>query len=109
MRRCISQVYCSCSGPSRGWVSTPRNPFPIEIGRMITKTIDRRAFLQTVAVVVPSWSSATRASAQTAPGGSEWGTQVLDIHLHPRATVEGNILHMDGAGVTRAVLLTGAA
>ena len=47
-------------------------------------------------------------SAQT-PAANEWGSQVLDIHLHPRATVEGSLAHLDGAGVTKAVLLTGAA
>ena len=55
-----------------------------------------------------SIAAATRAGAQT-PAASEWGAQVLDIHLHPRATVEGSLLHLDGSGVTKAVLLTGAA
>ena len=63
--------------------------------------MDRRTFLQTVAV-------AAGASAAVAQTTNEWGSPVLDIHLHPRATTEANILHMDGAGVTKAVLLTGA-
>ena len=50
----------------------------------MTYRIGRREFLQSVAVI----AAATRAGAQT-PAASEWGTQVLDIHLHPRATVEG--------------------
>jgi uncharacterized protein len=73
--------------------------------------IGRRAFLQSVAaatgaaaVVVPNFRSA--AGAQRA---NEWGVSVLDIHMHPRETAEENIAHMDGAGVTKAVLLTGAA
>ena len=70
----------------------------------MTHGIGRREFLQSVAVI----AAATRAGAQT-PAANEWGSQVLDIHLHPRATVEGSLLHLDGAGVTKAVLLTGAA
>ena len=70
----------------------------------MTHGIGRREFLQSVAVI----AAASRAGAQ-APAANEWGSQVLDIHLHPRATVEGNLAHLDGAGVTRAVLLTGAA
>jgi len=69
----------------------------------MSDAIGRREFLQSVAIV----AAASRAGAQTTPPG-EWGTSVLDIHLHPRATVEGNVLHLDGAGVTKAVLLTGA-
>ena len=70
----------------------------------MTYGIGRREFLQSVAVI----AAATRAGAQ-APATNEWGSQVLDIHLHPRATVEGSLLHLDGSGVTKAVLLTGAA
>ena len=70
----------------------------------MSDTIGRREFLQSVAAV----AAAARVGAQ-APAASEWGSQVLDIHLHPRATVEGNMLHVDGSGVTKAVLLTGAA
>ena len=69
----------------------------------MSEAIGRREFLQSVAIV----AAASRASAQTPPAG-EWGAPVLDIHLHPRATVEANVLHLDGAGVTKAVLLTGA-
>jgi predicted TIM-barrel fold metal-dependent hydrolase len=69
----------------------------------MSDAIGRREFLQSVAIV----AAASRAGGQTPPAG-EWGASVLDIHLHPRATVEGNVLHLDGAGVTKAVLLTGA-
>ena len=57
---------------------------------------------------MPAMRSAVNAGAQT-PAAGEWGSPVLDIHLHPRATVEANLLHLDGSGVTKAVLLTGAA
>ena len=69
----------------------------------MSDAIGRREFLQSVAVI----ATASRVSGQTAAVG-EWGTPVLDIHLHPRANVEGNVLHLDGAGVTKAVLLAGA-
>ena len=69
----------------------------------MSDAIGRREFQQSVSVI----AAATRAGAQTP--SNEWGAPVLDIHLHPRATVEGNLLHIDGSGVTKAVLLTGAA
>ena len=46
---------------------------------------------------------AARSRAQTAP--SPWGGPVLDCHLHLRGDGEANIVHMDGCGVTRAVIL----
>jgi predicted TIM-barrel fold metal-dependent hydrolase len=69
----------------------------------MSDAIGRREFLQSVAVI----AAASRAGGQT-PAAGEWGAPVLDIHLHPRASVEGNILHVDGSGVTKAVLLAGA-
>jgi predicted TIM-barrel fold metal-dependent hydrolase len=35
----------------------------------------------------------------------QWGGPVLDIHLHPKREEGGEIKHMDGCGVTRAVIL----
>src|ERR1700694_5108569 len=50
------------------------------------------------------------AAASTAPlmaqQSFEWGGPVLDIHLHLRPDGESNLAHIDGSGVTRAVLLT---
>ena len=43
--------------------------------------------------------------------GSErypWGNPVLDMHFHCRGTPEANLLHLDGAGVSMAALLTPA-
>lgn len=37
---------------------------------------------------------------------SEWGGPVLDIHLHPRRDAHSSGEHMQGLGVTKAVLLT---
>ena len=70
----------------------------------MVNTIGRREFLQSVAAI----AAASRVNAQV-PAAGEWGSPVLDIHLHPRATVEASLLHLDGSGVTKAVLLTGAA
>jgi predicted TIM-barrel fold metal-dependent hydrolase len=65
--------------------------------------IGRRAFLQSVAAI----AAASGVGGQDRAAG-EWGAPVLDIHLHPRTTTEGNILHLDGSGVTKAVLLAAA-
>ena len=35
----------------------------------------------------------------------QWGSPVLDIHLHLRPNVDSNVDHIEGCGVTRAVLL----
>ena len=61
--------------------------------------IDRRRFL------VTSLATATVLKGQST---HEWGTAVIDIHFHPRQQVEGDIAHLDGAGVTRAVYLAAA-
>ncbi len=58
--------------------------------------MNRRHFLQCTA-------SAATAAAQTK---YEWGNPVLDIHLHPRRDAHSSREHCDGAGVTKAVLLT---
>ena len=67
----------------------------------MTHLKDRREFLQSALLL----AAASRLSAQ-APSASEWGGPVLDIHLHLRATADGNANHLDGAGVAKAVLLT---
>jgi uncharacterized protein len=66
--------------------------------------MDRREFLGSVAAaaLVP----ATR--QQTAPA-NEWGSPVFDLHHHMRQQPAGNLAHLDGAGVTKANLLTRAA
>ncbi len=56
----------------------------------------RRLFLET--------ALAGAASAAAPP--SPWGSPVLDIHFHFRPDPGANIEHLDGCGVTKAVLLT---
>jgi uncharacterized protein len=61
--------------------------------------MNRREFLETVALaaVVPL--------ARRDPV-HEWGSPVFDIHFHLRPQPASNIAHLDGAGVTKANLLT---
>src|SRR6266850_5383859 len=61
--------------------------------------INRREFLGTVAAVVPAlrW--------QGTPA-NEWGAPVFDLHFHLRPQPAANLAHLDGAGITKANLLT---
>jgi uncharacterized protein len=67
---------------------------------MHMKMMNRREFLGT-AMVAAAGPSLWAQSSDT----SLWGGQVLDIHHHLRQTIESNLSHMDGCGVTKAVLL----
>ena len=60
--------------------------------------LNRRQFIAAVSAV-----SQTPLMAQQT---YEWGGPVLDIHLHLRPNGESNLAHIDGSGVTQAVLLT---
>jgi uncharacterized protein len=68
-----------------------------ELGGLV---INRREFFETVAAaaVVPALVR------QGTP--SEWGSPVFDLHFHLRQQTAGNLAHLDGAGVTKANLLT---
>jgi predicted TIM-barrel fold metal-dependent hydrolase len=63
----------------------------------------RREFLElaAAAVVLPSFAR------QTA-NANEWGSPVFDLHFHMRPQPAANLAHLDGAGVTKANLLTRA-
>src|SRR6478672_6111870 len=63
--------------------------------------MNRREFLGTVtaAAVVPAF-------ARQAVPANEWGTPVFDLHFHLRPQPASNVAHLDGAGVTKANLLT---
>src|SRR5579871_4835373 len=60
--------------------------------------INRRQFIRAAAV-------ASTASLLAQPS-YEWGGPVLDIHLHLRPDGESDFAHINGSGVTKAVLLT---
>jgi len=60
--------------------------------------INRREFLEAAAAVPTlAWQ---RTSA------NEWGAPVFDLHFHLRPEPAANLAHLDGAGVTKANLLT---
>jgi len=61
--------------------------------------IHRRRFLAQTAAA----ATVSRLAAQSDAG---WGAPVLDIHFHFRPRPEANLAHLDGAGVSRAVMLT---
>jgi len=63
--------------------------------------MNRRVFLQASV-------AATIASAQDTSPAPDWGTNVIDMHLHLKAGLDGNIAHMDGCGVSHAMLLPNA-
>ena len=62
--------------------------------------ITRRAFLETAtaAAAVPLLNAQNY----------EWGSPVFDLHFHMRPQPAANLAHLDGAGVTKANLLTRA-
>src|SRR5213593_1635010 len=60
--------------------------------------INRRQFI--------SAAAAASTASLWAQQGNEWGGPVLDIHLHLRPDGESNLAHINGSGVTKAVLLT---
>jgi predicted TIM-barrel fold metal-dependent hydrolase len=64
--------------------------------------MNRRTFLQSALALAAS----SRPLGAQSPAAQPWGGPVLDIHHHLRPTMDGNINHCDGAGVTKAVLLS---
>jgi len=62
--------------------------------------MNRREFLETVA------AAAALPSFVRQPGTNEWGAPVFDLHFHMRPQPAANLAHLDGAGVTKANLLT---
>jgi predicted TIM-barrel fold metal-dependent hydrolase len=64
--------------------------------------MQRRTFLKSV---LPAAAAAQRLTAQSE---LPWGGPVLDTHLHIRANADACFTHMQGCGVTKAVLLTSA-
>src|SRR5437870_11786232 len=69
--------------------------------------IDRRQFLGALAATLaaPGIRKDTKAQSTTPP---LWGGPVLDIHSHLRQGLDANMVHMEGCGVTNAVLLARA-
>jgi predicted TIM-barrel fold metal-dependent hydrolase len=63
--------------------------------------ITRRQFGQAIA-----GAASAQLFAQT--GGVEWGGPIVDCHHHARRTLEANTAHLDGAGISNAMLLARA-
>jgi len=59
--------------------------------------ISRREFIGTLAVAMPALRIAQ---------ANEWGSPVFDLHHHLRQNAAANLAHLDGAGITKANLLT---
>jgi predicted TIM-barrel fold metal-dependent hydrolase len=62
--------------------------------------ITRRTFTQTLAALTPLGAL----NAQNS-GTSEWGGPIVDCHHHIRRTPEANIAHLDGSGMSNAMML----
>jgi uncharacterized protein len=66
--------------------------------------VDRRTF---VGSILGAAAAASKLVAQADP--PQWGGPVLDTHLHLRSDADACFTHMQGCGVSNAVLLTPAA
>src|SRR6185436_20669029 len=65
--------------------------------------MNRRSFLESVAA-----AAALPVLGRQAPAANEWGSPVFDLHFHMRPEPKSTLAHLDGAGVTKANLLTRA-
>jgi len=63
--------------------------------------MNRREFLEAIAA-----AAAVPALALQDARSGEWGSPVFDVHFHLRQQQASNVAHLDGAGITRANLLT---
>ena len=82
--------------------------------------MNRREFLEAVAAaaVLPTLEPFSPGRSSNVAGFSavrtalaradanEWGASVFDLHFHLRPQPAANLAHLDGAGVTKANLLT---
>jgi predicted TIM-barrel fold metal-dependent hydrolase len=64
--------------------------------------MDRREFLERFA------AAALAPTLGRQDAANEWGSRVFDLHFHLRPQPASNLAHLDGAGVTKANLLTRA-
>ncbi len=62
--------------------------------------INRRQFAQSIAAAL-----CAPALKSQAPEANPWGGPVVDCHFHLRPSPESNVAHLDGCGVSNAVLL----
>ena len=71
---------------------------------MTDRVINRREFLESALAI----GAVARLGGQGLAAPPSWGGPVLDVHLHLRQSADGNFNHIEGSGVTKAVLLAGA-
>lgn len=62
--------------------------------------MNRRAFIQNLAAAASGFPLLAQESSP-----SEWDGTVVDCHHRPRRTPEANIAHLDGAGISNAMVL----
>ena len=65
--------------------------------------MNRRSFLESVAA-----AAALPVLGRQTPDANEWGSPIFDLHFHMRPEPANTLKHLDGAGVTKANLLTRA-
>src|SRR6266436_610662 len=63
--------------------------------------VSRREFIETAAA-----AAAAPLFRVQSIRGDEWGSPVFDLHHHMRQSAAANVAHLDGAGITKANLLT---
>ena len=63
--------------------------------------LNRRQFLQSAGAI-----AATASASSAQPPENLWGGNVFDIHSHLRRDNDGNAAHMNGCGVSHALLLS---
>jgi len=82
------------------WSHLGRQGIFVRAEKLEGDIMNRRQFFQTAAV-----ATVPRLFAQDVPN---WGGNVLDVHQHSRQQPDSEWTHMQGCGVTHAVLLTSA-
>ena len=68
-------------------------------------TLTRRRFLETVAAAGAARALHAQTPVPAPAPPPQWGGSVVDVHLHIRRDLADNITHMDGCGVSHAVIL----
>src|SRR6476660_759952 len=61
---------------------------------------NRRVFIRNIAAAASALPLVAQETSR-----SEWGGPVVDCHHHMRRTPEANIAHLDGSGMSNAMLL----
>jgi len=79
--------------------SEPAFVLIVKVWRLREDAMNRREFLETVA-------AAAVLPVLPREEANEWGASVFDLHFHLRPQPAANLAHLDGAGITKANLLT---